>query len=302
MDRRFLSVLGISLVFALVVSTVFYQMTARARTAPRKAEKVELRDLVVAARALSAGASIRPDDLKVTKVPVAQFPKGAFSKAEEILDRPVASKILADEPVLEGRLAARGSGLGLGPVIPVGMRAVTVSVNEVVGVAGFALPGMRVDILVTGNPPDGRGRTTHTVLQNILVLSAGTAMAPDSRGQPIQAHTVTLLVTPDQAEMLTLAGNEGRIHLVLRNANDHSIENTQGREVAELYGGRRSRVREEEQEEAPRPQPKRSAAPAAAPAPPPPPPPPDEVVVIRGTTKTVEVVGGARPSELRNNQ
>src|SRR5579862_200301 len=238
MDRRFLTVLGVSLVFALVVSSVFYQMTARSSGAP-KADASNAKDVVVATHPMGVGVVIKPADVKIVKVGNDAFPKGAFSKVEDVLDRPVVSNILLDEPVLEGRLATKGSGLGLAPTIPVGMRAVTVRVNDVASVAGFVLPGLRVDVLVTGRPPAGaEGDMTTTVLQNIQVLSAGTTMQPDARGQAINAPTVTLLVTPEQAETLTLAGSDGRIQLVLRNSSDQAISKTAGRLVSELYNRR----------------------------------------------------------------
>lgn len=296
MDRRFLTVLGVSLVFALVVSSVFYQMTAHSRT-PARPESTTDKDVVVATRPLGVGVMVKPADVKVLKVSTEAFPKGAFSKVEEVLDRPVISNILLDEPVLEGRLAVKGSGLGLAPTIPVGMRAVTVRVNDVAGVAGFVLPGMKVDVLVTGRPPAGDGDVTTTVLQNVLVLSAGQTIQPDARGQAIQAPTVTLLVSPEDAETLTLAGNDGHIQLILRNSSDQSVEKTPGRYVTELYGaGRRPAPKSEE----PRPRP-RPVVTAQAPPPPPPapvaaPPPPDQVVVIRGTTRTVEVI----PNRVNN--
>src|SRR6202034_1594714 len=167
MDRRFLTVLGVSLLFALVISSVFYQMTARAGS-PKKTETTDLRDIVVAARPLSVGTTVKPADIKLGKMPTSAFPKGAFGKPEEVIDRPLVSNILMDEPILEGRLAARGSGLGLAPTIPVGMRAVSVRVNDVAGVAGFVIAGMRVDVLVTGRPPTTDGDMTTTVLQNML--------------------------------------------------------------------------------------------------------------------------------------
>jgi pilus assembly protein CpaB len=293
MDRRFLTVLGVSLVFALVVSSIFYQITARAGNAPKKVEPTELKDVVIAAKPLGVGVTVKPGDVKLAKVSAESFPKGAFSKVEEVIDRPIVSNILADEPVLDGRLAARGSGLGLAPIIPVGMRAVSVRVNDVAGVAGFVLPGMRVDVLVTGRPPSSDGTVTATCLQNILVLSAGQTMQPDARGQAIQAPTVTLLATPEQAETLTLANSEGRIQLVLRNGSDQAIEKTSGREVSELYGSRGGRKAAPKAEaSAPRPRVRQVAAAPAPPviAAPPPPPPPDQVVVIRGNQKTVEVV------------
>src|ERR1017187_6297645 len=216
MDRRFLTVLAVSLVFALVVSGIFYQITARAGgSSPKAPAPVEMKEIVVAAKPLGIGVTIKREDLKVSKVAVEAFPKGAFSKVEEVIDRPVISNILIDEPLAEGRLVARGSGVGLAPIIPVGMRAVSVRVNDVAGVAGFVLPGMHVDVLVTGRPPASDGTVTTTCLQNILVLSAGQTMQADGKGQAIQAPTVTLLVSPDQAETLTLATSEGRIQLVL---------------------------------------------------------------------------------------
>src|SRR5579862_5717315 len=118
MDRRFLTVLGVSLVFALVVSSVFYQMTARSNSA-KKVEPTDQRDLVVATRPLGVGVMIKPADVKVVKVGADAFPKGAFAKVEDVLDRPVISNILLEDPLLDGRLATKGSGLGLAPTIPV---------------------------------------------------------------------------------------------------------------------------------------------------------------------------------------
>jgi pilus assembly protein CpaB len=288
MDRRFITVLGVSLVFALVVSSVFYQMTARSSGTSKRTELSDQKDLVVTARPLGVGVMVKPADIKIVKTPASAFPKGGFSKVEDVLDRPVISNILLEEPILEGRLAAKGSGLGLAPTIPVGMRAVTVRVNDVASVAGFVLPGMRVDVLVTGRPPSADGDMTNTVLQNMLVLSAGTTIQPDARGQAIQAPTVTLLATPEQSETLTLAGNEGRLQLVLRNSSDQSVEKTAGRYISELYGSQRKAA-------APAAVPRAAPRPiviAAAPPPPPPPPPPpsDQIVVIRGTLKTVETM------------
>jgi pilus assembly protein CpaB len=306
MDRRFLTVLGVSLVFALVVSSIFYQMTARAGTTAKKVERTDQREVVVAARPLGIGVTVKPGDVKIVKMPLEQTPKGSFSKVEEVLDRPIVSTILQDEPILEGRLAARGSGLGLAPIIPVGMRAVTVRVNEMVGVAGFVLPGLRVDVLVTGRPPDATSlMMTSTVLQNILVLSAGQTIQPDQRGNAINAPTVTLLVSPDQAETLTLAGNEGRIQLVLRNGSDQNIEKTAGRDLGELFGRRPSKQKQtggNNLEDGERPQRRQvrvapapvpvavAAPPPVIPAVPPPPPPPDEIVTFRGTVKAIETV------------
>lgn len=302
MDRRFLTVLGVSLVFALVVSSVFWQMTARSSSPEAPAPSQEV-DVVVAARPLGIGVMIKTPDIKLAKVPANAIPKGAFTKVEEVLDRPVVSNVLLDEPILEGRLAAKGSGLGLAPTIPVGMRAVTVRVNDVAGVAGFVLPGMHVDVLVTGNPPNSEsGNTmTNTVLQNMLVLSAGKELQADARGNAMPTPTVTLMGTPAEAETLTLANNSGQIQLVLRNSSDQAVADTSGSFVSELYGGHKRPKVTSEAAPAPTPRPRvarsepRSEAPVqTAIAPPPPPPPPaapPEVIMIRGTQRTVEVVG-----------
>src|SRR5437879_139956 len=198
------------------------------------------RILLMTGRSMTSSTVDRAQ-LKLVKIPKDLFPHGGFSKVEDVSDRPVIADILLDEPVFEGRLAARGSGLGLAPIIPPGMRAVSVRVNEVVGVSGFVLPGMRVDVLVTGRPPNYNGTITTTVLQNIVVLSAGHTLQPESRGQAINVPVVTLLVSPEEAEILTLAGNEGRIQLVLRNGTDKIFAKTQGRDLSELYGFRRNK-------------------------------------------------------------
>ena len=289
MDRRFLTVLGVSLVFALVVSSVFYQMTSRGSSGPKPAQ-TDMKDVVVATRPLGIGVMIKPADVKLVKVSQDGFPKGAFGKVEEVLDRPVVSNILLDEPLLEGRLAVKGSGMGLAPTIPVGMRAVTVRVNDVAGAAGYVLPGLKVDVLVTGHPPSGDSNMTTTVLQNVLVLSAGQAMQADARGSPVSVTTVTLLVTPADAETLTLANGEGRIQLVLRNSSDEGIEKTTGRYVAELYGAAR-RPSAPVKASAPAPRPVVMVAPpVVVPVTPPPPPPPDQIIIFRGDKRTVEII------------
>jgi len=127
----------------------------------------------------------------------------------------------------------------LSATIPLGMRACAVRVNEVVGVAGFAVPGMRVDVLITGVPPGGnplQGPRVRTLLQNIQVLSAGTNFLKDREGKPEQAQVVNLLVTPAQAEMLSLASNETHIQLVLRNPMDTDLAKPLGTTMADLFG------------------------------------------------------------------
>jgi pilus assembly protein CpaB len=234
-DRRFLTVVGVSLAWALVVSVAFYRLAGGAGGHTRAAA---LKQVVIATKPLLAGSMVERDSVTLRGVPDNLLPPGAFSRLEEVLDRPVISDIQAEEAVVGSRIAAKGSGTGLGPLIPPGMRAVSVRVNDVVGVAGFVMPGMRVDVLVTGRPPS-RGDTdmeTQTVLQNITVLSAGQSIQNDGKSQPNVVPVVTLLVTPAGAEDLTLANAEGKIQLVLRNSTDRALVATGGRRLHELYG------------------------------------------------------------------
>jgi pilus assembly protein CpaB len=295
LDKRFMLVVGISLTWALLVSAAFYRM-AKSGARPRSAS-VE-KDVVVAARGLEMGAVIKADSVKLVRMPQQLVPKGGFAKPEDVLDRPVISPIQPDEPILEARLAARGSGGGVAPLIPPGMRAITVKVNEVVGVAGFVLPGMRVDVLVTGRPSGHEDTMTTTVLQNITVLSVGQTLQADAKSQSIKAPVVTLLVTPLQAEVVTLADNQGHIQLVLRNSTDHQQAETAGWQVSQLYGQVR---REPPAPRAPRvvpaPEP-RPSTPEPVTPPRVPETPPDGVLVIRGNQKVMEPVdsrtGGIR--------
>lgn len=282
LDRRFVVVLGASLLWALLVSGLFYRLAGGAGRSVRAAAE---EPIVVAAKPLPMGVVIDRQSVKLGQVPEALFPAGAFSRIEDVIDRPVISAIQPEEPVVEARLAPRGSGIGLAPLIPPGMRAIAVRVNDVVGVAGFILPGMRVDVLVTGRGPAQNDTMARTVLQNITVLSAGQTIQTDGRSQSIAVPVVTLLVAPAEAEALTLANAEGHVQLVLRNSADQKVAATQGREWHDLYG-------------APVAQPAAPAAPvrvrprpAAAPAVPVvvPPPSPEQMILIHGHVRTVTV-------------
>lgn len=236
MNKRFLSVLVFGLVVSAVASFVLYRLISARIVASAKAATVPV---VVAARTLDIGTLIKDGDVKRVdwSGPV---PAGAIAKPEEVIGRGVMSSIYEGEPAIESRLAMKGAGAGLAATIPSGMRAVAVSVNEVVGVAGFVVPGMRVDVLVSGNPPGATtaatGTQTRTVLQNIQVLSAGQNIQKDAEGKPVSVQVVNLLVTPDQAETLSLASHEARIQLVLRNPLDNEIAKTSGTAVASLFG------------------------------------------------------------------
>ena len=290
-DRRFMVVLGVSLGWALLVSGVFYRM-ASGRAGPSR--PAELKQVVVALRALSAGGTVDRASVALRGMAEGTLPQGAFFKLEDVLDRPVISGIQSGEALVEARLAVKGSGVGLGPMIPPGLRAVSVRVNDVVGVAGFVLPGMRVDVLVTGKPPSRQDTETQTVLQNITVLSAGQTIQADGKSQPIVAPVVTLLVNPAQAEALALANAEGHIQLVLRNSTDQTEVATRGRRLHELYGSAPLEAPPERPAEAaPRPVARRESQIARTPARPAVPvvpvPEVEQMIMIRGAVKTVQV-------------
>jgi pilus assembly protein CpaB len=200
--------------------------------------KGKIQTAVVTVRDLEIGALIKKEDLTTGQV-VGEPPKGAVLKPEMIIGRGVITKVYQGETVMENRLAPVGSGAGLAATIPAGMRACAVKVNEVVGVAGFVVPGMRVDVLVSGSANGNYGNAgikVKTLLQNIEVLSAGTNYQQDAEGKPVKVEVVNLLVTPEQAELLSLASNETKIQLVLRNPLDRQIANTPGSEMARLFG------------------------------------------------------------------
>jgi pilus assembly protein CpaB len=156
------------------------------------------------------------------------------------MGRGVIETIYKGEPIVDHRLAPKGAGAGLAATIPVGMRAVALRVNDVVGLAGFVLPGMRVDVLVAGAAPgidtSRTGMLCRTALQNIEVLSAGQRIDKNADGKPESVQVVNLLVTPDQAEILNLASSETKVQLVLRNPLDTNEAATHGANVADLFG------------------------------------------------------------------
>ena len=152
--------------------------------------------------------------------------------------RGVIVTIVKNEPILPAKLASKEAGAGLPPVIPEGMRAVSVRVNEVIGVAGYVLPGTRVDVLATASPTNNPvDMTSKVVLANVQVLTAGTRMEQDQKdGKPVQVTVVTMSVTPEQAERLALASTEGKIQLALRNPLDQTAPATPGIKPAVLLG------------------------------------------------------------------
>lgn len=237
MNKRFLSVLIFALIVAGGATLIFYRLVSSRLSAAPKA--VATTEITVAARDLPVGTLIRETDLSTASWsgPVPQL---AVTKKEDLVGRGVVSAVYQGEPILETRLAPKGAGAGLAATIPPGMRAVAIRVNEIIGVAGFVVPGMRVDVLIAGKPPDSPqslGTLSKTLLQNIEVLSAGQNIQKDAEGKPISVPVVNLLVTPEQAETLSLASSETKIQLVLRNPLDTTVAKTPGTALSRLFTG-----------------------------------------------------------------
>jgi pilus assembly protein CpaB len=237
MNRRLLTIL----VLAFVIAGACAFAVARLLGSRLQAAKPAATKGVVAAAAdIKLGTILTKANLTTIQI-AGDLPKGAIVKPEDAIGRGVIQDLYQGEPIIDSRLAAVGSGGGLAAAIPLGMRACAVRVDEVVGVSGFVTPGMRVDVLMSGNPPGvqgaDQGTQSRTLLQNIQVLSAGTDIQKDNEGKARQVQVVNLLVTPEQAESLTLATNQGgvRIQLVLRNPLDTKVDPVQGTAMTNIF-------------------------------------------------------------------
>jgi pilus assembly protein CpaB len=251
-----------------------------------KAANTPTQAVVVAAADLQLGSELKKEDVTVVQFPAGKTPEGTFANPQEVIGRGLIVPIVKNEPILKAKLASKEAGAGLPPVIPEGMRAVSVRVNEVVGVAGYVLPGNRVDVVATASPTDQHQDTTSkVVLSNVQVLTAGTRMETQGdQSKPVQVTVVTLLVYPDQAERLALASTEGKIQLALRNPLDQGAPPTPGIKTAGLLGtGAASKVQQSASVARPR-----AAQPVTQTVPPAPALP--TVEVIRGDKRATEVV------------
>jgi pilus assembly protein CpaB len=249
---------------------------------PVKTVSVPTKKVVVANANLSLGRQLKREDLATLDWPAAAAPEGAFEDPAAIVDRGLIVSVVKNEPILPAKLASKEAGAGLPPIIPPGKRALSVRVNEVIGVAGYVLPGTRVDVVATANPSSrSEDITTKVVLQNVEVLAAGTRLEQDTEdGKPMQVTVVTLLVTPEESERLTLASTEGKIQLALRNPLDTETPVTSGVKPGMLLGN----VRQQTPFVVRRPAAPGQPAPIA-------PPPPPSIEVIRGDKRTQVQVG-----------
>src|ERR1035441_4890488 len=240
MNKRFVGVLTFAFLVAAGASLVLYRVLIN-RPATTTASAV-VAQLALATKDLEVGTVLKEGDVKVADWP-GTIPPGSTTQIKDILGRGVITAIFAKEPIIESRLAPKGAGGGMAAMIPPGMRAVAVRVHEVVGVAGFVVPGMHVDVLLSVGPAGGSGNLgtlTQTLLQNIEVLSAGQDFKKDAEGKPVMVQVVNMLVTPTQAEQLSLAASQTSIQLVLRNPLDHEIAKTPGTALQRLFNNGRA--------------------------------------------------------------
>ncbi len=217
MNRNRLLMIGVvALALGLFVSSAVYsKLGAKSQSGP-----IQGVDVLVAAKDLAVGSKINNDDIKFARIPQGSIPANAMRQKTDALERGVVLPITAGEFILPSKLAADKAGSGLPSLIPPGMRAMSVRVNEVVSVAGFVLPGTRVDVLLTGKSSGSSDDQTTTVLENVAVLATGQKLERNSAGDPENAAVITLLVSPDDAQKLTLASSQGKIQLSLRNPLD----------------------------------------------------------------------------------
>jgi pilus assembly protein CpaB len=230
--------------------------------------------VVVAADDIQVGVKLADHDVRMITLPQSAVPPGAFSATSKVLGRGAVLPMSSGEFILPSKLAAVNAGAGLPSMIPPGMRAVSVRVNDVVSVAGFVQPGTRVDVLATGNQGTGNDRQTTTVLENVAVIAVGKSLDRNASADAQTAPVITLLVSPDDAQKLALVSQEGRIQLSLRNPLDTKKGGIGATRTSSLYLGDKPVATE--------PKPKAHKVVAKAPAAP---PAPYQVEMIRGSKR-----------------
>ena len=234
-NKRFFVVLAGALVFGLLAAVTVSRYLASAQ-----AYSKDLNRVVVAKVAIPVGTKIIAEQVMAVQFSKESTPDGVFESVEKLVGRVAVVNIAPREPVTESRLAPAGTAGGLSAVIPEGYRAMTVKVDDVVGISGFIMPGTLVDVVVVITPSDTSNQDpiSKIVLQSIKVLANGQNIdKPESERQPNSVKAVTLLVTPEQAEKLALAASEGKLQLVMRNSIDEGDEQTSGVNKRGLLSG-----------------------------------------------------------------
>lgn len=230
MNRSRLLLIGfVALALGALVSVVVYHNLQGKAPAALPGE-----DVVVAATDLEVGSKVEDKDVKVVRFPAGDLPPNCFRKKSQVIGHGVVLPISKGEFMLPSKIAGENV-YGLPSLIPPGMRAVSVRVNDTTSVSGFVLPGTRVDVLLTGNPEGSNQQQTTTVLENVAVIATGQKMERNAAGEAQSAPVVTLLLSPDDAQTLTLASTQGHIQLVLRNPLDTKQEELPAARAGQLY-------------------------------------------------------------------
>jgi pilus assembly protein CpaB len=229
----------IVLVLAIGAGSVFAFATYNyVQNMPAKEVSIPTKPVMVAASDLDIGAEITAENVRTINWPANSVPQFAFTNSKDVIGRSIVMPMIQNEPFLPMKLASKDGGTGLTPAIPPGLRAVSVKVNEVIGVAGYVLPGTHVDVVATVSPTQNQAdMTTKVILTNVEVLAAGTKIERTTdKDKPMPVTVVTMLVDPEQAERLTLASTEGKIQLALRNPLDLNTPQTKGVRPSGLLG------------------------------------------------------------------
>jgi pilus assembly protein CpaB len=238
-NKRFFIVLVGALLFGLLAAASVSRYLSSAQAYSKNLTKV-----AVAKVAIPVGTRIIAEQVMVVQFPKESTPDGAFDSPEKLAGRVAVTNIGPREPITEARLAPEGTAGGLSAVIPEGYRAMTVKVDDVVGISGFIMPDTLVDVVVVIDPEEKSGTQnpiSKIVLQNIKVLANGQNIdKPQDQREANSVKAVTLLVTPEQAEKLALASSEGKLQLVMRNSIDQGDEQTPGINKRQLLGGERA--------------------------------------------------------------
>lgn len=278
-SNRTLLVFLLSVLIAGVASMFVYRAV---QAIPVREVEVKSYQVAVAARPLPVGTMLTASDVRLVAWPAGSPVAGGYTTVEDVVNRGLVAPVVENEPLTASKVAAADAGAGLPPTITAGMRAISVKVNEVIGVAGFVVPGTRVDVVVTLARREES--VSRVVVTNVQVLTAGTRYDQDQAkdGKPLPSTVVTLLVTPEDAERIALASAEGQIMLTLRNPLDTEATQTKGTRLASLMG-------------APDPPPVTKVVKGVRRAVPPPapvaaPPPVYAVETIRAAKRTSEVV------------
>ena len=256
----------------------------RLLAANSRAGQVVTQPVVVAGQDIPEGSVIDRIALRTVQLPVQMIPVGAFSSTDSVHGRVTRVSVFNGEPIVPGRLAPVGTGPGLELKIPPGQRAMAVRINDVAGISGLLQPNSRVDVLVT--LPDGQNSNKQVAklfMSNMLVLSVGTEIQRDQSGKSINATTVTLAVTPEEAERLAIAMNTGAIQLVLRGYGDPDSVRTKGATSTDVLAQLQGTAVPVAQPQSPNTRPRvvyRPLPPAVKPTPTPPPPPPPESALV----------------------